>query len=642
MKATILIAVAVLLTACSAPEEPATAQAPEAGPETPAAAETLSSTDSLQITSGDFGPRDEMPGAPLYAQNCAQCHDGTVPKAPHLIWLEMMTPKTLLAAMNEGIMRPQAAHLSALERQQISEYITRTRSDSVASTPIPWCEDRALASRTPPKAVGWGHDTNRNTTLAEGGIPRDRVAGLKLKWSFVYPGALRARSQPSVGWGAVFTGSQDGTVYAFDLDTGCVKWTFEASAEVRTGIVLTTDGPPLALFGDILAKFYAVNALTGELVWSLKADDHPSATLTGTPAYHQGTVYVPVSSLEVTPAADPAYPCCTFRGNVLALNAADGAERWRHYTIPEAPKEVGRTSAGTAILAPSGAPVWSSPTIDARRNLLYVGSGENYSSPADANSDSIIAVNLSTGERAWTRQTTAGDAWNVACMMADNPNCPEEEGPDFDHGSSILLVDGKDGKQVLAAGHKDGSILILNPDKQGELLWTERLGRGSIQGGVHFGLAAEDGRVYVPINDMNDTRDGKAHDPKLSRPGVASVDIVEQAVLWQHVQQDTCGDDRPYCDPGISAPISSSDGVIYAGHLDGYLRAYDALTGDVLFSYDTTVKHTGSNGIEGQGGGISGAGPTVAEGHLVLNSGYGLYFHEPGNLLLVFAPEGAL
>ena len=602
---------------------------------------SLGSTDDFQVTSSDFGPRDEMPGASLYAAHCGHCHDGTVPKAPHFIWLEMMTPKTLMAAMSEGIMQPQSAHLSDDERRHITEFVTRTSATQADPIATPWCDDRTLATMgAPPAAIGWGHDTSRHTTLADGGIAKERVPGLKLKWSFVYPNALRARSQPSVGWGAVYTGSQDGTVYAFDLDTGCVKWAFEAAAEVRTGIVLSTQGRPLAYFGDILAKFYAVDAMTGELVWQLKVDEHPSATLTGTPALYQGNIYVPVSSLEVTPAADPAYPCCTFRGNVLALNASTGEEIWRHYTIPSPPVQVGKTTIGTPIFAPSGAPIWSSPTVDVKRNRLYVGTGENYSSPADGNSDAVIAIDITTGERVWQRQSTAGDAWNVACMMANNPNCPEENGPDFDHGSSILLVEKHDGKQVLAAGHKDGSILILDPDEQGELLWSTRLGRGSIQGGVHFGLSAADGTVYVPINDMNDLRDGKALDPALARPGVATVDVDEQAVLWQHVEEDNCGDDRPFCDPGVSAPLSSSDGVIYAGHLDGVLRAYDAVTGEIVWSYDTTQTHTGVNGVEGSGGGMSGAGPTVAAGHLIVNSGYGLYFHEPGNVLLVFAPEG--
>ena len=405
-------------------------------------------------------------------------------------------------------------------------------------------------------------------------------------------------------------------------------------------MVLYNGARKLALFGDILAKQYAVDAFTGELVWSVKTDDHPSATLTGTAALADEQLFVPVSSLEVVPAAEPDYPCCSFRGSVLALDVRTGEENWRHYAIPEAPKVTGQTSVGTNTLAPSGAPVWSSPAVDRRRNLIYFGTGENYSSPADGNSDAIIAVNMTTGERAWTKQSTAGDAWNVACMMADNPNCPEEQGPDFDHGSSMILVDLPNGKQVLTAGHKDGTLFVLDPDNAGEVIWTTRLGRGSIQGGVHFGMAAAGSMVYVPINDMNDTRNGDFLDPELARPGLHGVDVAEQAVLWNHVQPDLCGDARELCDPGISAPVSASEGVVFAGHLDGYLRAYDAFNGEVIWEYDTTTEHTGTNGISGRGGSMSGAGPTVAAGHLIVNSGYGLYFHEPGNVLFSRSAPG--
>lgn len=602
--------------------------------------ETLSSTDQFQATADDLGPRDKMPGAALYVQHCGQCHNGSVPKAPHFSWLEMMTPGAVLKSMNEGLMQSQSQALSEQERRDIAEYVTRTSlNQETAEVRAPMCgaEKRPDQSMPPPR-VGWGHDTSRFTPAEAGGIDVATAPDLKLKWSFVFPGALRARSQPAVGWGAVFTGSQDGTVYAFDLDTGCVFWTFSAAAEVRTGVVLTQGPRPLAVFGDILAKLYAVDAFTGELVWQLKADPHPAATLTGTPALHGERLFVPVSSLEVVPAADPGYPCCTFRGSVLALNVQDGTELWRHYTIPEEPMITGRTLAGTHIFSPSGAPVWSSPTVDTRRNRLYFGTGENYSTPADGNSDAVIAVDMSTGERVWQRQSTANDAWNVACMMADNPNCPPEKGPDFDHGSSILLVDLPDGGQVLAAGHKDGTIFALDPDARGKVLWIQRVGRGSIQGGVHFGMAAEDSVVYAPINDMNDTRNGDVLDPELARPGVHAIDMAEGVVLWSAVQEDKCGEDRPFCDPGVSAPITAGPGVVFAGHLDGVLRAYDQRSGEVVWDYDTTQPHVGVNGLEGRGGSMSGAGPTVAAGHLIVNSGYGLYFHEPGNVLLVFAP----
>lgn len=257
---------------------------------------------------------------------------------------------------------------------------------------------------------------------------------------------------------------------------------------------------------------------------------------------------------------------------------------------------------------------------------MYVGTGENYSTPADENSDAIIAIDLNTGERIWQRQSTAGDAWNVACMMADNPNCPPEDGPDFDHGSSILLVDLPGDKQVLAAGHKNGTVFALDPDNQGQVLWQVRVGRGSIQGGVHFGMAANNGMVFAPINDMNDTRNGDDLDPELARPGLHGIDMLEGVVLWNKVQQNLCGADRPFCDPGISAPVTSSGDVIFAGHLDGYLRAYHQHDGNLLWEYDTTQEHVGTNGLVGRGGSMSGAGPTVVQGHVIVNSGYGLVF----------------
>jgi polyvinyl alcohol dehydrogenase (cytochrome) len=286
--------------------------------------------------------------------------------------------------------------------------------------------------------------------------------------------------------------------------------------------------------------------------------------------------------------------------------------------------------------------VWSSPAVDRARNRLYFGSGENYSTPADDNSDAIFAVDMSTGERVWQRQSTSADAWNVACMMADNPNCPPERGPDFDHGSSMILVDLPNGKQVLAAGHKNGTIFALDPDNQGTLLWSVKVGRGSIQGGVHFGMAAQDAIVYAPINDMNDTRNGDFLDPDLARPGVHAIDMAEGTVIWSHLQEDVCGEQREFCDPGVSGAITAAPGVVFAGHLDGFVRAYAQESGEVLWEYNTALEHEGVNGISGRGGSMSGAGPTVAAGRVIVNSGYGLYFHEPGNLLLVFGPPESL
>jgi len=458
---------------------------------------------------------------------------------------------------------------------------------------------------------------------------------LELKWTYAYPNATKARSQPVIGYGAAYVGSDDGTVYAFDLETGCARWMFKASAEVRTGIVLV-DGPtPMVYFGDLTSKLYAVEALTGELTWSRRMDDHPSATLTGTPAFHDGTLYVPVSSLEVVPAADPEYECCTFRGHLDAVDAKSGEVKWQFWAISEEPRRSERD--GKASYAPSGAPMWTSPTIDAKRGVLYAGTGENYSSPADQNSDSIFAIDLASGRRVWHRQTIAGDAWNVACMMEENPNCPSERGPDFDHSSSPLLIDVGGGKQVLAVGHKNGIVYGLDPDAKGKVLWETKIGRGSIQGGVHWGMAAEGTTVYVPINDMNNTRNGDLLDPNAARPGMHAVDARTGRKLWSNVQSNVCGEGRPFCDPGVSAAVTAVPGAVIAGHMDGWIRAYSRNSGKRLWEFNTVRSFDTVNGMEGRGGSMSGPGAAVGDGYLVINSGYGLYSHEAGNVLLVFA-----
>ena len=390
------------------------------------AGELVQSTDEFQSRAGKPIDVEHHPGKDLFETNCAGCHNGAVPKAPQQVWLEMMSPDAVLAALNGGVMARQAADLSPQQRVQIAEYLSRiSLADYKAPAPPARCPSAQLAGGQPPALVGWGHDNRRFVPASVAGLAKADVPRLKLKWAFAYPGAIRARSQPAIGWGTVFVGGHDGTLYAFDLATGCLRWSSRVSAEVRTAIVADPASKRL-YFGDILGRAYALDAMTGRLLWKRKVDDHPNATITGTPTLAAGMLFVPVSSLEVTSAADPKYACCTFRGKVVALNLADGSEKWRAFTVTEPPRSQGKTSTGTSILGPSGAPVWNAPTYDAKRGLLYFGSGENYSTPADSNSDAVIAVDAASGKRKWTAQLTRGDAWNVGCMMA-NENCPEGE-----------------------------------------------------------------------------------------------------------------------------------------------------------------------------------------------------------------------
>jgi polyvinyl alcohol dehydrogenase (cytochrome) len=396
---------------------------------------------------------------------------------------------------------------------------------------------------------------------------------------------------------------------------------------------------PMVYFGDLIARVYALDAFTGQLRWVVKADDHPNATVTAAPVLHDGRLYVSVSSLEVTSAADPNYECCTFRGSLLALDAITGATKWKSYTIPEEPREVGRTKVGTRILSPSGAPIWNSAVVDTKRGALYVGTGENYSTPAGDTSDAIIAFRMSDGKMLWHAQKTRGDAWNVACMLKDNPNCPPEDGPDFDFGAASMLFRRAGTPDLLLSGQKSGMVYGTDPDTHGRIVWSQRVGRGGIQGGVHFGMASDGERLYVPISDMRDEHNGKTF-AEPSRAGLYALDPTTGKFLWSTPADDVCGD-RQFCDPGISASITSIPGVVFAGHMDGRLRGYDAATGRVVWEVDTTQPWKTVSGEVAHGGSFGGgAGPMVVGGTLYAASGYGIYFHMPGNVLLAFSPDG--
>lgn len=587
------------------------------------------------------------PGKAIFADHCAMCHEGGMPKAPHRESLETMAPDAILHALDDGIMQQQAAHLSQLQRRQVAEYLTKT--DLATYRPAPgatMCVGAAKAFdlKRPPAPAGWGYDTRRFVPAAYAGLSPAEVPRLKLKWSYAFPGALRARSQPVAAMGALFVGSQDGTVYAFDLDTGCAKWTAKVSGEVRTAIVVEPWAagtrpahPPKLFFGDLLGRVYAMDALTGKLIWRVRPDDHANATITATPALFQGNLIVAISSQEVVTAADPNYACCTFRGSIAALDPDTGATRWKHYTVPEPATETRRTSAGTAMLGPSGAPVWGSPAVDPGRGLIYHGSGENYSTPADGNSDALFAVDARTGKRKWVFQLTKGDAWNATCILPNASNCPLERGPDYDLAASPMLVDLGDGHDVVIAGQKSGMVYAVDPDT-GKPVWREQVGRGGIQGGIHFGMAADGPVLFVGISDLPMRSDG-SNSPDYGHPGLSAIDARTGKYLWRTAAPDLCRG-RKDCDPGISAAVTAIPGIVFAGHMDGMFRAYDEKTGKVVWETDTTVPTRAVNGVMTKGGSISGPGAAIADGHVITNSGYGFSYHMPGNALLVYTVDG--
>jgi polyvinyl alcohol dehydrogenase (cytochrome) len=342
--------------------------------------------------------------------------------------------------------------------------------------------------------------------------------------------------------------------------------------------------------------------------------------------------------MEGATAMNPKHPCCTTSGEVVALSAATGEIAWRHRVVGDEARQVGVNAAGTPVFAPSGAPVWSSPTIDPARGRLYVGTGENFTRPATTTSDSVLALDLASGAFAWAHQGTADDAWNLACVSPHRENCPLPLGPDVDFGMAPIPVTREDGVTVLVAGQKSGDVWALDPQREGAVLWKTKVGKGGTFGGIHWGMASDARRVYVPISDSPAGMQGIEPDFPPA-PGLHALDLADGRIVWSAAARAEACAGRERCVPGNSAAPTVAGDVVFAGSLDGHMRAYSTRDGAVLWDFDTVRDFATVNGVPARGGALDGPGPVVANGMLFVTSGYGLFGQMPGNVLLAFRLE---
>ncbi|MCP3477569.1 PQQ-binding-like beta-propeller repeat protein [Bradyrhizobium sp. CCGUVB1N3] len=589
----------------------------------------------------------QQDGAALYAGQCAQCHDSSdaQSRVPPRSAMQAMSFEHVLATLTTGSMAAMAQGRSDDERKAIASFVTGKTAVSGAAAAADASGRCTQAITAFPQGIdgprwnGWGADLNNSRFQPDGmaGLTAEQVPHLTLKWAYAFPGASLAFAQPTVAGGLLFVGGADRKVRALDAKSGCTVWTFAPDLAVRAAIsfgqVPGTDQFAV-FFGDGRANVYAVNALTGALIWKVNVEEHPAARITGSPVLYSGVLYVPVSSLEEVAGSQPSYECCTFRGSLVALEAATGKLIWKAYTIPEVPQPTTRNARGTQLYGPSGASIWSAPTIDTERKAVYVATSNSYSDPPAATSDAVLAFELASGRLLWKQQATPKDAFVVACFTTDQTNCPNAHGPDHDFGQSPILVKLRDGKRVLVIGQKSGVVHALDPDSEGKILWQTRIGKGGPLGGSEWGSAADQDRIYVAISDVRFLRDGSRRLDSTQGGGLFALDLASGKVAME-VAPVPCGE-RPKCSPALSAAISVIPGVVFSGGVNGYLRAYATSDAKLLWEFDTSRDYKAVNGVPAFGGAIDGPGPVIVDGMLYTNSGYGQWSGTAGNVLLAF------
>ena len=575
-------------------------------------------------------------GAELYKQRCAVCHDEPQERVPPMFLIRRRSAEDVMQTLTSGVMKQQAKGLTEEQIRQLAIHLT----GKLPGAPINNLDGNKCTGAPSPIKLsasdwnGWGRDQDNSRFQPKPGIKPADIPKLKVKWAFAHPGPM-ATGQPTIIGDRLFLTTEAGYIFSLNAQTGCTYWVANAGSAVRAAITVAAL-PPKGKFaiylGDERSTVQALDADTGKLLWKTKVEDHFLARITGSPVIHANRIYVPLSSFEETAGRDNKYECCTFRGSVVALDRFTGKVIWKSYTVQDAPKPFKKNSTGTQMYGPAGGAIWSAPTVDAKRGVIYVGTGNSYTDVETGHADAIMAFDLATGKVRWTNQLMPKDNFLVGCRQPGVGNCPEQAGPDYDFGSSVILRTLPNGKQVILAGQKSGVMYALDPDHQGKKIWEAKVGAGGALGGIEWGFAADNETVFVPVADVS----GVAR-----KPGITAFKIATGEKLW-HIPAPAakCAWGTARCLNSQSAAATAIPGAVFSGTADGILRAYSSKDGAILWSYDTAQAIQTINAGITKGGTLDGGGPVVVGGMLYTNSGYGRLIGQPGNLLLAFSVDG--
>ncbi len=606
----------------------------------------------------DARPGDDHPGKAVYDKNCAACHAAPEPgsRTPPFASLHKLSASTIATALTSGVMKSIGVGLDRRDLRDVVAYLAAPE----APVGTAWIDDNMCAAdkrgvdlSARPAQVGYGVDTDnsRKMTAAQAGFTGKQAANLEVAWTLAMPKTSGIRGQGVVVGSTLFyPAGQANYLLALDTGTGCVKWATPTVSGLRNSLAygrLGSRGPMAVVGGGGDGKLVAFDAKTGKMVWAVDPRHDKTVPLSGSAIFAGDRIVVPISAIDVANAMRPNFECCKGHGAVALLQASDGKVLWTWHTMEQARSLGRKNSLGVDLYGPSGAPIWSSPSVDLKKGVVYTATGENTSPPATGTSDSLVAIDLATGKQKWVFQALANDVWNMACPVgppapgaALKPNCFfGAEGSamrDHDFGGGPVIWRGK-GRELILGGQKSGDVWAVD-SATGKQVWHHQFGKGTPLGGVHWGIATDGVRAFAPIAD-----------PGVPAPvgaaGLYAVDIATGKVAWSWKASADCEAGRKArvssCAErfGISAPPLVVDGAVIAGGLDGRVYVFDATSGRLLSTHDTAVAYKGVNKLAGNGGSIDAAGPFAGGGMLFVGSGYGSFGQQAGNVLVAFRPK---
>lgn len=607
-------------------------------------------------------------GKSVFETRCQTCHEPAVDRAPSRADLAQRPQADIVKSLTSGIMKPMAEGLSEAEIQAVASYVSSVGAPTAAARPTgaempqvalrtgvigtyPMCASHPPITATPGDWASTGLDDPSTRFQRRPGLAASDVPKLKVKWAFSMTGG----GQPTVIGDWLFVTNRSGTFFAMDARSGCVHWAVEDLVARTTPMVVRSAISPsgwATFVGQSDRVVRAFDARSGKELWrSAMLDPHPVGVLTGSPIVADNRLLVPISSIEEAAAMSKSYACCTFRGSLAALDLTTGKLLWKTSMVPEPTRHIRTKDNGLDVTGPAGAAIWSAPSIDRKRGLVYVVTGDSYTDVDTVGADAVVALDIKTGKIRWRDQVTEKDNFVMGCGRTSNSgNCPTPLGPDFDFGATPVLIPIKGGKTVLVAGQKSGLAYGFDPDN-GKRLWTTQVGVGSALGGIEWGIGADDRYAYIPVSDLGVIfGEGRPGAPA-GKPGLSALDPATGKIVWHTpAPKAPCvyASDKgkpSNCMRAQSAAPAIMPGIVFQGALDGWFRAYDSATGKIVWEDSTTSRtYDTLNGIKGQpGGGIDGMGPTIAGGMVYImsgNNGAARVGSNGVNVLLAYSVDG--
>lgn len=464
-------------------------------------------------------------------------------------------------------------------------------------------------------------------------LNRRTVSRLRPRWEMTTAGDVSAT--PAVVDGAVYFPDWGGRLYKVHADSGQTVWsrTITEYTGVPGAISRTSPayGRGLLFIGDLNGNMMGIDAKTGDLRWLTELDPNPNTIVTASPVLLGRTLYI------VTSSAGGGVARATFRGSVVALDATTGRILWQTFMLPDNGGVAGGFAGGAFV---------NSPTIDTKHGLVIAAAGQLYAQPTPVTEclaaaadqwdeacfpsgaffNSVVALDLRTGAPRWSFRGAGPDARRLGCGDTPVAWCPawEDNFSTWDFaGASANVFDVRIAgrrRTVVGIGQKSGVYWLFDA-RRGRLLWATLVGHGDDPGGIQWGTAVDERRIYAAIGHFRNAVPYTLASGETTTGGSwAALDPATGRIEWQVAD--------PLLAPDLAA-LSVANGVLYAGSM--------APTGDQMYALDA---RDGSILWRFPAGGSVVAGPAIVDGVVYWGSGYARTGGVGNNKFYAFSVDG--